>query len=67
MSHVFFPYCLRSLILIVSSQNIEKAGDSQKQYDVEVFVSREKNRSTMINIKSQNLFWKFNKKKPSKF
>ena len=27
-SHVLFPYCLRSLILIVSSRNIEKAGDS---------------------------------------
>ena len=30
-SHVFFPYCLRSLILKVSSRNIEKAGDSLKQ------------------------------------
>ena len=33
-SHVFFPYCLRSLILIVSSRNTEKAGDSYKRYDL---------------------------------
>ena len=33
-SHVFFPYCLRSLISIISFRNIEKAGDSQKQYDL---------------------------------
>ena len=33
-SHVFFPYYLRSLILIVSLRNIEKAGDSQKLYDL---------------------------------
>ena len=26
--------CLRSLILIVSSRNIEKAGNSQKRYDL---------------------------------
>ena len=32
VSHVLFPYCSRSLILIVSSRNIEKAGDSQKRY-----------------------------------
>ena len=32
VSHVFFPYCLRSLVLILSSRNIEKAGDSQKRY-----------------------------------
>ena len=45
-SHVLFPYCLRSLILIVSSRNIKKAGDLQKRYDLSqtkteiVFVER---------------------------
>ena len=34
-SHAFFPYYLRSLIFIVSSRNIDQAGDSQKRYDLQ--------------------------------